>query len=62
MVEHEFIEVGHRRWCLNCSLWQMSKSGRWPKMGPCARNTPRAIAKDRADGEKALQSRPPSGS
>ena len=53
---HEFVAVHGRRWCLNCDLFQTNWKGRWPRLKPCPRNSPRAIAKDRAAGEASLAS------
>ena len=44
---HHFIEVGNRRWCLGCDLWQQRTRGGgwWPDRKDCQWNTP--WAKDR---------------
>jgi hypothetical protein len=42
--DHELIEIGNRRWCVTCSLFQQrgANSGLWPVTNPCPRNTPYA--------------------
>lgn len=49
--DHEFIEVGNRRWCLRCDLFQMRKTTGWyPMRAICSHDTPYALRKlrDRA--------------
>lgn len=40
-IEHHFIEVGNRRWCLGCELFQQRTRGDqwWPKSEACPWNT-----------------------
>ena len=39
--EHEFIEVGDRRWCVGCDLFQTRRTAWVPTALPeCPRNTP----------------------
>jgi hypothetical protein len=43
---HDFIEVGNRRWCVNCDTFQTRRHGQWPKQTKdCAMDTPRARSK-----------------
>lgn len=44
MTPHEFIEVGNRRWCMGCSLFQMRRPGSpWHvPASNCPRETPYA--------------------
>jgi hypothetical protein len=45
MTEHEWIEVGGRRWCVGCTTYQ----SRWPwpvQRANCQRDTPYAQHKD----------------
>jgi hypothetical protein len=43
MIEHDFVEVPPRRWCLNCDTFQTQRKGQWPKQTKdCAMDTPRA--------------------
>jgi hypothetical protein len=53
MKDHEFVEVGNRRWCLCCDLFQRrDPPGHKPFPTPrkeCARSTPYAYEKDRAE-------------
>jgi hypothetical protein len=48
-MTHEWLEVGDRRWCLGCSLFQAKPKGAvyfpTPRK-PCPRNTPYAHEKD----------------
>ena len=48
---HEFVEVGNRRWCLGCDLFQRrDPPGYKPFPMPrneCPRSTPYAYEKDR---------------
>lgn len=51
-MQHEFIEVGNRRWCLGCSMFQNRRGGAHPEpwrepASECPRNTPYAEAKER---------------
>jgi hypothetical protein len=40
---HEFVEVGNRRWCVTCTLFQQrSHKGFPPPLLPCPRSTPYA--------------------
>lgn len=45
MSAHEWLEVGDRRWCLGCDLFQVRPKGHaffpTPRK-PCPRNTPYA--------------------
>lgn len=49
MIEHEFLTVGERRWCVNCDLFQVRHSDSWPSIADCPRTTPRAQAIDRGE-------------
>lgn len=54
MIEHDFVEVLNRRWCLCCDLFQSKKddAANFPKpRKSCARDTPRARAMDKARSE-----------
>ena len=44
MTPHEFIEVGNRRWCTGCSLFQLRRPGSPWRMpaSSCPRDTPYA--------------------
>lgn len=51
-MKHEFIEVGNRRWCVGCSLFQNRRGGAHPEpwrepASACPRDTPWANDKDR---------------
>lgn len=53
---HEFIEVGDRRWCLSCDLFQTKPHSRafwWEPNDPCPRTTPYAINRDKIGTETA---------
>jgi hypothetical protein len=40
---HELIEVGNRRWCVTCDLFQQRRANGWPSLlMPCRRDTPYA--------------------
>jgi hypothetical protein len=46
VTEHEFIEVGSRRWCVNCDTFQTKRKDQWPRqVKTCAMDTPRARSK-----------------
>lgn len=53
MAEHEWIEVGNRRWCVGCSLfqWKSQEGVPWqPRsrgLQPCPRDTPYAVRNTR---------------
>jgi hypothetical protein len=49
--DHEWIEVGRRRWCVGCPAFQTSGEGRWsPGVGTlCPRSTPYAEERDRPE-------------
>lgn len=47
MIQHEFIEVGNRRWCLGCDLFQQGAPFAKPPRGDCPRNTPYAVKNDK---------------
>jgi hypothetical protein len=52
MMEHDFIEVLNRRWCLNCDTFQTKRNGQWPKQTKdCAMDTPRARSKWTGDDD-----------
>lgn len=46
MTDHEFIDVGNRRWCVRCDLFQTRRPGTpWRKpASECPNNTPYAAA------------------
>lgn len=47
-VEHEFIVVSRRRWCIGCSLFQLRDKGtEWPAADYCPRDTTYAREKDK---------------
>ncbi len=47
-MEHVFIHIGHRRWCMCCDLFQSHKAGGFfGKPGDCPNNVP-AAAKNRS--------------
>ncbi len=51
MHYHEFITVGHRRWCVNCDLFQTERDGQWK---PTSRNCPRTTPHAREDTQFLL--------
>lgn len=59
VFEHEFLEVGNRRWCLCCDLFQMRFKGQEKFPEPkysCARNTNYAMAKRAEAKAQSLKS------
>jgi len=56
-MDHEFIEVGRRRWCLGCSLfqWKSCDQGAWQPAREtgktCPRDTPYADQRKAATHE-----------
>jgi hypothetical protein len=57
IAAHEFIEVGVRRWCVCCDLFQMKEKGAifFPTpRSPCARTTP--YARNKTDGQGVIMS------
>lgn len=55
ILDHEWIEVADRRWCLCCDVFQArpNASAQWrPAVGACMKNTAYAHSKDSAHGER----------
>ncbi len=46
--DHEWLEIGRRRWCLGCDLFQVKSGEAFPEpRKDCPRFTPYAQDKDR---------------
>lgn len=60
MKPHEWIDVGDRRWCVGCDLFQSRKAGReWAKSGLCPRYTPYAVRVDNEPQHTAIHQQLP---